>query len=266
MHYFVWNIDPIALKMGAISIHWYGIFFASGLIGGLYLFRYILRLEHKDPDMAEALLGYLTIGIIIGARLAHCLIYEPDYYLSHPLEILFVWKGGLASHGGLVGAIIATAIFSKRYNISLSWLLSRLSVVGGVFATAVRIGNFFNSEILGRVSDTPWSVIFLRYDNLPRHPVQLYEALSYLAITIIMWILYKRYAQTKRPCFLTGVFFTLIFTSRFLLEYLKLPQADYSLSIGLSVGQILSIPFILLGIAMTIYGYSVVKYNNSIKK
>jgi len=248
--YFISNIDPIAMKIGFISIHWYGILFASGLIGGLYLFRYILRLEHKEPDIAEELLGYLIVGIIIGARLTHCLIYEPDYYLSHPLEILYVWKGGLASHGGLIGAVIATYIFSKRYSLSFCWLLSRLSIVGGVFATAVRIGNFFNSEILGKVSNMPWSVIFLRYDNLPRHPVQLYEALSYLIITTVMWILYKQYAKSKNPCFFVGVFFILIFTSRFFLEYFKLPQADYSLSIGLSVGQILSIPFIIIGIIM----------------
>lgn len=221
----------------------------------MYLFRYILKLEGKNPDIAEELLLYLAIGIVIGARLAHCLIYEPKFYLSNPIEILYIWKGGLASHGGLIGAIVASYLFAKKNNISLSWLLSRLSVVGGIFAASVRIGNFFNSEILGKASFTPWAIIFARYDMTPRHPVQLYEAISYLIILAIMWILYKRYGNTKSPWFLTGVFFTLVFSIRFILEYFKLPQADYTLPVSLSVGQLLSIPFIIAGIVMALYGY-----------
>jgi len=255
MHYLLWDTNPIMLHIGFITIHWYGLFFALGLIGGLYLFRYILKLENKNPDMADELLLYLAIGIVVGARLAHCLIYEPDFYLSHPMEILYIWKGGLASHGGLIGAIIASYLFAKKHNISLAWLLSRLSVVGGFFAFSVRVGNFFNSEILGKVSSMPWAVVFQRYDMLPRHPVQLYEAISYLMILGIMWILYKRFANIKNPWFLTGVFFTLIFSVRFILEYFKLPQADYSTHLALNVGQLLSIPFILFGIIVAIYGW-----------
>lgn len=255
MHHIIWDIDPIMLSIGPFTIHWYGLFFAGGLIAGLYLFKYILKLEGKDSEIAEELLLYLAIGIVIGARVTHCLIYEPRFYLSHPMEILYIWKGGLASHGGLIGAVIASYIFAKKRNLSLSWLLSRLSVVGGVFAASVRIGNFFNSEILGKASSAPWAIIFARYDMTPRHPVQLYEAISYLIILAIMWIVYKRYAHTKNPWFLTGVFFCLVFSVRFILEYLKLPQADYTLPIALSVGQLLSIPFIIAGIAMIIYGY-----------
>ena len=256
MSHIIWNGNPLMFSAGYISIHWYGLFFAGGLLGGLYLFKYILKQEGKNPDIADELLLYLAIGIVTGARLAHCLIYEPDYYLSHPMEILYIWKGGLASHGGLIGAIIASYIFAKKQHLSLSWLLSRLSVVGGLFAASVRIGNFFNSEILGKTSSLPWAVIFERYDMLPRHPVQLYEAVSYLIILLIMWILYKRYAQTKNPWFLTGMFFTMVFSVRFVLEYLKLPQADYTTGLGLNVGQLLSIPFIIAGITMTIYGYT----------
>ena len=255
MSHFIWNVNPIMLSIGPLSIHWYGVFFAGGLIAGLYLFRYILKLENKDPDMAEELLLYLAIGIVVGARLAHCLIYEPTYYLSHPIEILYVWKGGLASHGGLIGAIIASYLFAKKRNLSLPWLLSRLSVVGGIFAASVRFGNFFNSEILGKASASAFAIIFERYNMTPRHPVQLYEAVSYLIILAIMWILYKRFGDNRSPWFLTGVFFTLIFSVRFVLEYLKLPQADYTLPIALSIGQLLSIPFIIAGIGMALYGY-----------
>lgn len=254
-----WNIDPLFIKIGPFAIHWYGLFFVGGLLGGLYLFRKICKREGRDPDMADDLLLYLIVGILFGARLLHCFVYEPAFYLSHPMEIVKIWKGGLASHGGLIGALVALAIFSRKYRESFLWLLSRLSVVGAFFAVCVRIGNFFNSEILGKSSKLPWAVVFDRIDTLPRHPVQLYEAAAYLLILLLMYLLYEVLSKRASTLLLPGIFFFSIFSARFFLEFFKVRQADYTLPIALSVGQILSIPFILGGLLWILYALYILR-------
>jgi len=215
----------------------------------------IFTREGKDASTLDNLLIYSLIGAIVGARLAHCLFYEPDYYLSHPLEILYVWKGGLASHGGMIGVIIATYIYAKQHKLSYLWLLSRMTIPGTLVAASVRFGNFFNSEILGLKSNLPWAVVFERVNNIPRHPVQLYEAFSYLLIFVILIYIYKKTSPIFSTKLLPGVFLALLFSARFILEYFKTEQADYSLAIPLTVGQMLSIPFIILGILWIVWAY-----------
>jgi len=255
MQHLVWNTDPVIFKLGFLQLRWYGLFFVGSFIIGLWIMKKIFIREGKDASTLDNLLIYALIGAIVGARLAHCLFYEPDYYLSHPLEILYVWKGGLASHGGMIGVIIATYIYAKQHKLSYLWLLSRMAIVGTLVAASVRFGNFFNSEILGLKSNLPWAVIFERIDNIPRHPVQLYEAFSYLLIFAILIYIYKKTSPTFSTKLLPGVFLALLFTARFILEYFKTEQADYSVTVPFTVGQLLSIPFIILGILWIIWAF-----------
>ncbi len=253
MQYIVWDIDPAIFHLGPFQLRWYGLFFVGSFFVGMWLLRWIFVRENKPAELAENFLFYAIIGAVIGARLMHCFAYEPAYFLSHPIEILKVWKGGLASHGGMIGVMVAAWLFIRRYKLDYFWLISRLTMPGMIVAMSVRIGNFFNSEILGLSSNVPWAIIFKRVDMIPRHPVQLYEAISYL---IIFWILLGIYLRIK-PDFATrilpGVFLVLIFGVRFVLEYFKTRQADYTTSLPFTTGQLLSIPFIIIGIIWIIW-------------
>lgn len=255
MEYFLWNIDPVLLHLGPVQLRWYGLLFVGSFFAGAALLKWIYKREGKNPDQTDDLLIYLMIGAVIGARLAHTLFYEPQYYLSHPLEILYVWKGGLASHGGILGVIIASYIFCKKYDQSFAWLLSRLTVPGALAGAFIRIGNFFNSEIIGTKTDLPWAIIFQRYTDLsPRHPVQLYEALTYFTIFLILLFIYKRISFEKSTKILFGLFMTLLFASRFLLEFVKTKQESYASDGLLNTGQMLSVPFLILGALMLAWG------------
>ena len=253
MDYFTWNIDPTIFKFGFLQVRWYSLLFVGSFIVGLYIMQYIFKKEGKDPEILDSLLVYLLVGTIIGARLVHCLFYEPNYYLKHPLEILFIWKGGLASHGGLLGAIIALWIFVKRYKLPFLWLMSRLSIPAMLTASAIRFGNFFNSEILGKPTQVPWAIIFEKFDQTPRHPAQLYEAISYLLIFFLLIYLYKRLPKKLSIYLLPSIGAGLSFGVRFFIEFVKMPQADYKSNFFLNTGQILSIPFILFCIIWSIY-------------
>lgn len=255
MDYFVWSVDPDIFRFGSIQLRWYGVLFVSSFFIGLWVLQKIYRREGKDDKILDNYLIYVIIGAVIGARLAHCLLYEPGFYLSHPMEILYVWKGGLASHGGMIGAIIALYLFAKRYDESPIWLISRATIPGAVTAGFVRIGNLFNSEILGKPSDLPWAIVFERVDNIPRHPVQLYESFSYFVILGILIFVYRKSTFEFATKILPGLFLTTMFTMRFLLEFTKTRQAAYTTNIPLSTGQMLSIPFILLGVLWLIWAF-----------
>jgi len=256
MEHFVWNIDPNIFKFGAIQLRWYGVLFVASFFVGLSIMQWVYRREGKDPAVLDNFLLYVIVGAVVGARLMHCFAYEPDYYLSHPMEILYVWKGGLASHGGMLGVIVALYLFARRYKESYLWMLSRATLAGMVTAAFVRIGNFFNSEILGLPTDKPWAIVFSRIDNLPRHPVQLYEAAAYFVILGILIWLYRRSSFAFASKILPGVFLVLLFSARFLLEYTKTEQADYATALPFTVGQLLSIPFILLGIFWVLWAWT----------
>jgi prolipoprotein diacylglyceryl transferase len=253
MSTFHWGIDPVLFHLGPLQIRWYGLLFVGGLFLGLEVLRWIYRREGRDPRILDSLLIYMIVGIVVGARLAHTLIYEPDYFLAHPVEILYVWHGGLASHGGMLGAIVAAWLFCRKHHESLLWLLSRLTIPGTLVAASVRIGNFFNSEILGLPTQVPWAVVFTRVDTLPRHPVQLYEAAGYLLTFLVLLAIYLRVRPETATRILPGTFLILLFGIRFVLEYFKTEQADYVTGLPFTVGQLLSLPLIFLGVFWLLY-------------
>ena len=250
----VWNIDPIALHLGSVQMHWYGILFATGLLTAYFIGEWIFKKESIDAKLLDPLFFYIVVGIVIGARLFHVIFYDPIYFSQHPLEILQVWKGGLASHGGAIGAILAIWLFSKKHNLSFSWLLARAMPSTFALATFIRVGNFFNSEIVGLKTNVAWGVIFERVDKFPRHPVVLYEAFAYFLIFIILLIMYKRLTKEQFTNIATGFGLFSAFTVRFFLEYVKTPQAEFANVLPLSMGQILSLPFIILGLFLLIRG------------
>jgi len=248
MAHFVWNVDPNIFSFGSIQLRWYGVLFVGSFFLGLMLLQWIYKREDRDPSVLDNLLIYVMLGAVIGARLMHCFAYEPEFYLSHPLEILKVWKGGLASHGGLLGVLAALYVFSKKYHESYLWLISRVAIPGALTAAFVRFGNLFNSEILGLPTDKPWAIIFPRVDMIPRHPVQLYEAFAYLFLLFILIAVYKKVKPDFATKILPGIFLTYMFIVRFLLEYTKTKQADYQWDIPFTTGQMLSVPFIVIGV------------------
>ena len=248
MEFFSWDINPVAISFLGLTIHWYGILFASAIMSGFYVMKWIYQQEGKEPEALDTLLMYAVVGIILGARLAHCFFYEPAYYLNNPLKILAIWEGGLASHGGGLGVILAVYFYQKKYKLGYLWLLDRLGIATASFGVFVRSANFINSEIVGKPTDVPWAVIFERVDQLPRHPVQLYEAFSYLCIFILLLICYRFSQMKQRAGALFGLFLCLVFTARFSLEFVKVKQAAYETGLTINTGQWLSIPFLIVGV------------------
>ncbi len=253
MQHFVWDANPVALSFGPFHVYWYGVLFATAILLGLEFMKWAFKLEKKDESVIEPLFIYAVVGIVVGARLGHCLFYEPDFYLAHPLKIFAVWEGGLASHGGGLGAIIALYLGTRKYKFDLMWLLDRLVIPTALFGFFVRMGNFMNSEIVGIPTQSSFGIIFRRIDELPRHPTQLYEAFSYLLIFFLLLWIYKTQREKIRVGFIFGLFLTLVFSARFMIEFVKTKQADYTQDMVLSAGQFLSIPFLIVGIGFIIW-------------
>ena len=253
MEHFVWDANPVALSFGPLHVYWYGILFATAILSGLEFMKWAFKVENKDESVIEPLFIYTVIGIVVGARLGHCLFYEPDFYLAHPMKIFAVWEGGLASHGGGLGAIIALYIGTKKYKFDFLWLIDRLVIPTALFGFFVRMGNFMNSEIVGIPTNVSWGIVFARIDNLPRHPTQLYEAFAYLAIFLLLFWIYKTKREKVKVGFIFGLFLTLVFSARFFIEFVKTKQADYTADMVLSAGQFLSIPFLVVGIGFIIW-------------
>lgn len=255
MEYFIWNADPILLSIGFVKIRWYGVMFASAFLSGFWLMSWIYKTEGKNVTEIDNLLWYIALGTIIGARLGHCLFYDPEYYLSNPFKILAIWEGGLASHGGILGIVIGLYLYQRKVEQSYAWFLDRVAVVCALGAVFVRLGNFFNSEIVGIPTTKPWAIIFTRIDNLPRHPVQLYEASSYAVIFLLLLTLYIKVRDKINPGVIFSTSLVCIFLARFFLEFVKTKQAAYGSDIGLSTGQLLSIPFVLAGLAFIVFSF-----------
>lgn len=253
MEHFIWNMDPVLLSLGPLTIHWYGALFASAIFSGLYCMKWIFQQENQHVESLDNLLVYAVIGIIIGARLGHCFFYAPDYYFANPMKILAIWEGGLASHGGGLGAIIGTYFFAKKSPFNFIWLLDRLAISTALFGIFVRSANFVNAEILGKPSDVPWAVIFQRIDSVARHPAQLYEAIAYAIIFVTLVLLYKLTKAKNHQGMLLGIFLMMTFTARFIIEFFKQQQAAYAIDTSINTGQMLSIPFFLVGITLVIY-------------
>lgn len=246
-----WNPDPVLLELFSLELRWYGLLFVAGFLVGFYIMQWIYLRENKDVKQLDKLLYFMFAGAVIGARLGHCIFYEPEYYfasLANMLEILYIWKGGLASHGGTVGMIIAVWLFQRNSEDSFLHITDRLSIPISLGAMSIRLGNFFNSEILGERTSSMFGIIFSKVDATPRHPAQLYEAAAYLFTFLLLFYLYKMKIKQLGEGFLIGTMFVSIFTLRFLIEFVKDEQAAYSLDLPLNVGHMLSIPFIILGI------------------
>lgn len=249
--YITWDVSPEILTLGPITLRWYGLLFAAGFLTGLLIMQWIFRVEGKSQKDVDRLFQYVVIGTIIGARLGHCLFYDPGYYLAYPLEILKIWKGGLASHGTGLGLLLALFLYSKNTpGQSYLWILDRLSIANVLAGSFIRVGNLFNSEILGKPADLPWAFVFIRVDSLPRHPVQLYEAMAYAFIFLLLLALYRRKGPLVPPGLLLGLFLTCTFGFRFFIEFAKTRQAAFGQNMDLNMGQWLSIPLIILGIWM----------------
>lgn len=252
MQHLIWNIDPILFDFGFLKIRWYGLMFATGFVGSFLTMQWFYQREGKNVEELDTLLWYMVIATIVGARLGHTLFYDPGYYLSHPIKILAIWEGGLASHGATIGIILALYLYRRKFGDSYFWLLDRVCIPTALAGALIRIGNFFNSEILGIPTQMPWGVVFSRVDALPRHPVQLYEAFSYLVIYGVSLMIYKKHGD--KPGFVFGCFLSMLFTVRFFLEYFKTEQAMYDTGMTLTTGQLLSIPFVLVGIGCIVWG------------
>lgn len=251
----VWNVDPVLLHLGPLQLRWYGLLFTAGILLAYRVGVWSFELAGGDREETNRLLSYVVVGTVVGARLGHCLLYEPAYYLRHPLEILAVWRGGLASHGGAVGIVLAVWLFARRTGRDLRWLLDRVAVTAPIAAASIRVGNFFNSEIVGRPSNGPWAVVFARLDPLPRHPAMLYEAAAYLiTFGVMLWLEWLTGIRERLGA-LTGILLVLVFGARFAIEFLKEPQEAFEAALPLDLGQLLSIPAVLIGVLLVTAAY-----------
>lgn len=261
--YILWNPNLVAFHLGPMSIRWYSLCWLLGLASAYFIVKRLYKEQKIKPELFDPLFIYCFVGILIGARLGHCLFYEPDYFLSsgkHIVEMILPihfmadgsWKftgyEGLASHGGTIGLIIALWLYVRRTKINIWRVLDNVAIATPVTACFIRLGNLMNSEIIGKATDVPWAFIFERVDMTPRHPGQLYEAIAYAIFFVIGWYLYRKKPQRVGTGFFFGLCITLIFTARFFIEFTKDIQEEFEASMLLNMGQLLSIPFVIIGI------------------
>lgn len=261
--YINWNTDPEIFSIGGFTLRYYSIMFALAFIGSYLILSKIYVKENVSVQLLNKLAIFVFVGTLIGARLGHTLFYEFGYYKYHLLEIILPFRiangqfeltgyQGLASHGGAIGIIAAVAIYCRKYKQSFLWIMDRIGIVVALSAFFIRLGNLFNSEIIGKPSNVSWAFIFERVDMIPRHPAQLYEAVLYLIIFAILWVLYKSKIQKVKKGFLLGCFLVMLFTVRFLIEFVKENQEAFENTMVINMGQILSIPFILIGVYLMV--------------
>ena len=284
----VWDVNPVLLDLGPLQIRWYGLLWAIGLYLAYLVQVRLYRHEHCPEDWPEKIFLWMTIGVIVGARLGHCWFYEwhdvtnpalayycramrlstdpiqlfgwtlhyRNPYIEHPAMLLRIWEGGLSSHGGALGLMVATWLlnkyhFSKRpeFHTSFVWIFDRLVIGVCITATLIRLGNLMNSEIYGGPTDLPWGFIFVRDgQTVPCHPTQIYEMLYCIVAFVVTWLMYWRGRCYRRPGLIFGVFLEIIFFTRFMLEFIKNDQEAFEANLILNLGQVLSIPFIIWGI------------------
>lgn len=246
----VWDFDPTFFSIGSLEIRYYGVAWVLALAYGGWLFMRFVREDGYPDKVYDNVFWFGILGTIIGARLGHCLFYDPAYYLQHPIEILYTRQGGMASHGAALGLLGGLWLFSRKCKVPYIWSLDRVMLPVTIGGAVVRIGNLLNSEIYGIQTDLPWGFIFVRAgETVPKHPTQLYEALCYIAtFAVLAWLFWRRDAGHKRPGLMLGVGLVGVFLSRFFIEYIKNPQEAFEQDMSLLMGQWLSVPFILLGV------------------
>ena len=291
LNYITWNVDPVLFHLGSLQVRWYGLLWALGFLIGYFIMKRIYQREKMAEDALDKLLIYMLVSTVVGARLGHCLFYEPDYYLSNPLKILALWEGGLASHGGAIGILIGLWLYMRNYNkskkekndlqhINYIWILDRIVVAVCLVGALIRVGNVMNHEIYGTPTSLPWGFVFLRgseqfcgtFDNytpcfawdapcppsewLPCHPTGLYEAFFCLvAMGILLWMYYKHDLGHKQPGLMFGTFLVIIFGSRICIEFLKNVQVEFERNMVFDMGQWLSVPFVFIGIGMIVWSF-----------
>jgi phosphatidylglycerol:prolipoprotein diacylglycerol transferase len=266
INYIHWNVDPEMANLFGISLRYYSLLFIGGILPCIIILNSIFKDEKISSEKLSKLTVYVMIGIFAGGRLGHCLFYETSYYLTHPFEMIlpiaptpdggyeFSGYHGMASHGAVIGLIIALIIYSKKAKESIIKTIDLIAIVTPLEGFFIRLANLMNSEIIGTPTDLPWAFVFVRVDNIPRHPAQLYEAISYLIFFGLLIYLYKTKRDKLQNGFFFGLSVALSFTARFLIEFIKEKQEVFEAQMKLDMGQWLSIPFILAGLAFIIYG------------
>ena len=291
--FITWDVSPIIVDLKFIQLRWYGFLFASGFVIGQYIMSWIFKMEKRPQKELDGLLIYMLVSTVIGARLGHCLFYEPAYYLSHPIDILKVWEGGLASHGATVTILFGVWLFAYRRNevavffhkvtviinnfisnkkpdepikstekFTWFYLLDRLVIVAAPSAGLIRLGNLMNSEIVGLPTNQPWGFVFMRNltaqglpEDFARHPSQLYESIFYFALFAFLLVMYLFMKEKTPHGRLLGWFLFLVFLQRILIEFTKENQVAFENTLPLNMGQILSIPLVLIGLFVLIRSY-----------
>ncbi|MES1224876.1 MAG: prolipoprotein diacylglyceryl transferase [Bacteroidota bacterium] len=218
--FIIWDINPDIFVVPGINhpVRWYGLLWATALILSQQMMVYIYKKEGKTEKEVDTMTLYIVLGTMLGARLGHVLFYDPDYYLQHPLEIPAIWQGGLASHGGTIGIVIAAWLFARKTKVAYLWILDRLLIVSALCAFFIRMGNLMNSEMIGTPSNLPWAFVFTMIDDVPRHPAQLYEAIGYLVIFIFTFLMWQKHRNDLRNGTLLGWFLITLFGLRFVVE------------------------------------------------
>lgn len=255
-----WDHDGSILDLGFYDLRWYSMLFALGFALSFLLLRKRFRAELVPDEKLDTLLIYMLFATILGARLGHCFFYEFDYYSQHPIEILlpvrfspqFEFTGfqGLASHGGAIGIMIAILVYSKMEKMNVYWVMDKLALAIPLACAFIRLGNLFNSEMVGNPTSVPWAIVFLQLDDVPRHPGQVYEATAYFSIFLLLNLLYQK--VKRRSGFIFGLFLVSMFSARFVLEFFKVDQVAFESGMALNMGQLLSIPFIIAGIYLMV--------------
>jgi phosphatidylglycerol:prolipoprotein diacylglycerol transferase len=267
LNYITWDVNPEIFRIGAVAVRWYGLFWAIGIYATLLITTKIFKHEKLPEAWVDKLFIYTVLGAILGARLGHCLFYEwklvaepitflgitfnyENHYLSHPWELLYVWRGGLASHGGAIGILIAMILFNKNVSKKgINWIFDRLLIGVCLCGAAIRFGNLMNSEIYGDATSLPWGFIFVRTgETQPMHPTQIYEMMYCFITFAIMWFMYWKKEAYKKNGLLFGIFLIGVFGSRFVLEFIKNNQEAFESGMALNMGQWLSLPLIVWGI------------------
>lgn len=256
--YLVWDADPRVFEAFEY-LRWYGVCWLAGIVVGYRIMLQIYRSEGVPEEQLDLLTLYVVLGGIVGARLGHVLFYDPVYFWNHPVEVLpfrfdpsfqFTGLAGLASHGGIAGALVALYAYRRKSGSDYLWLLDRLAIGGVALGAFIRLGNFMNSEIVGVPSNLPWAVVFTSVDATPRHPAQLYESAFYLVAVIVLYCMWRSRKFQRASGFIFGLAMTLIFVQRFLVEFVKENQVAFEETMSLNMGQLLSIPLIVVGIVL----------------
>jgi phosphatidylglycerol:prolipoprotein diacylglycerol transferase len=243
-----WNVNPALLEFENFEIRYYGVLFAAGFLISYYMVQHFYKRESQNPEEVDKLTLYVLLGAVLGARFGHVFFYEPQYYLAHPSEILKVWHGGLASHGGTIGILLALILYVKKFKRNYLWTLDRIAIPTALTGAMIRLGNLMNSEIYGHETDLPWGFIFERNNEVvAKHPTQIYEALSYLLIFVLLWFMYKKRGKETPHGLIVGIFLVAVFGMRFLIEFIKNDQVAFESGMLINMGQWLSIPMVLGG-------------------